>query len=164
MSRYEIRPAHESDLDAIMQIEVEAFGSTAWPIESMQTELAPSSNRRYLVAELNNSIVAYAGCSAIEKSHADVMTIAVAPPHRGQGLGERLMGHLIGFAREKQCTEMFLEVRADNAAAQNLYEKLGFLRIDLRRGYYQPEGIDAVIMKLKLNADARAAEALGDNR
>ena len=47
---------------------------------------------------------------------------------------------------------MFLEVRADNPVAQQLYESLGFVQIDLRRAYYQPEGIDAVIMRADLGA------------
>ena len=151
MKAFEIRPARQTDIDAIMAIEVAAFASTAWPIESMQSELAPSKSRHYLVAEIANQIVAYAGCSAIPKSHADVMTIAVDDTHRGLGIGEQLMNSLITIAREKSCTEMFLEVRADNQVAQSLYKKLGFVQIDLRRAYYQPEGIDAVIMKLKLS-------------
>ena len=151
MSELNIRAASEDDLDAIMQIEESSFGSTAWPVESMQSELSPGFDRHYFVAEFGEEMVGYAGCSAIPNAHADVMTIAVAQQHRGKKIGGALMQKLLEVAKANHCTEMFLEVRADNEVAQNLYRKLGFVQIDLRRGYYQPEGIDAVIMKLKLN-------------
>ena len=44
---------------------------------------------------------------------------------------------------------MLLEVRADNEAAQRLYQRRGFTEIGRRRGYYQPSGADAVVMKRK---------------
>lgn len=157
MNQVNIRAALEDDLEAIMQIEESSFGSTAWPIDSMQSELAAGFDRHYFVAEHGEQMVGYAGCSAIPNAHADVMTIAVAHEHRGKKIGEALMQKLLEVAKAKHCTEMFLEVRADNEVAQKLYRKLGFVQIDLRRAYYQPEGIDAVIMKLKLN-QAQAGE------
>jgi N6-L-threonylcarbamoyladenine synthase len=62
------------------------------------------------------------------------------------------MNRLIAVAAKRGAREMFLEVRADNPVAQQLYESLGFAQIDLRRAYYQPEGIDAVIMRADLSA------------
>ena len=44
---------------------------------------------------------------------------------------------------------MLLEVRADNETAQGLYQRRGFAEIGRRRGYYQPSGADAVVMKRK---------------
>ena len=67
----------------------------------------------------------------------------------------------------KRCTEIFLEVRVDNLRAQQLYRRRGFTEIGLRRGYYQPSGADALVMRLDLAqkrpAPARPAPA-GDAR
>ena len=46
-----------------------------------------------------------------------------------------------------------LEVRADNGAARRLYERHGFAEVSVRRRYYQPEGVDAVVMRRRLGGD-----------
>ena len=48
---------------------------------------------------------------------------------------------------------VFLEVRADNARAQQLYRRYGFVQIGIRRGYYQPSGTDALVMRKALGPD-----------
>ena len=45
---------------------------------------------------------------------------------------------------------MFLEVRADNPRAQDLYRRFGFADVGVRRGYYQPSGMDAIVMRLEV--------------
>ena len=149
---FAIRVATEADLDEIFAIEQSSFDATAWPIQMMAYELSPSPTRNYFVALDGEKIIAYAGISVVQGNHADVMTIAVEQRARGKGLGRKLMNRLISVAAKRGAREMFLEVRADNPVAQNLYRSLGFEQIDLRRGYYQPEGIDAVIMRADLTA------------
>jgi N6-L-threonylcarbamoyladenine synthase len=129
-----------------MQIEHDAFESTAWPRDSMALELAPSNDRHYFVATSDERVVGYAGINVVAGHQSNVMTIAVADSSRGSGLGRALMQKLIDVAVAQKSVEIFLEVRADNEIAQGLYRSLGFEQIDLRRGYYQPENIDAVIM------------------
>ncbi|MEY4349324.1 MAG: hypothetical protein RL719_621 [Actinomycetota bacterium] len=146
MTSAPIRPATEADLDDIMQIEHDAFESTAWPRDSMALELAPSNDRHYFVATSDERVVGYAGINVVAGHQSNVMTIAVAESSRGSGLGRALMQKLIDVAVAQKSVEIFLEVRADNEIAQALYRSLGFEQIDLRRGYYQPENIDAVIM------------------
>ena len=57
------------------------------------------------------------------------------------------MQHLIAEARDRGATELFLEVRADNPNAQALYESLGFEQLAIRPNYYQPDGVDAIVMR-----------------
>ena len=78
----------------------------------------------------------------------DIQTIAVAPRARRHGLGRALMLALIGEARNRAAREVFLEVRADNPGAQTLYRALGFEEIGVRPRYYQPDGVDAIVMRL----------------
>ena len=61
------------------------------------------------------------------------------------------MKDLLAFAAKNGATTVFLEVRDGNTPAQKLYEKLGFLPIGVRRGYYDDaEGGDAIVMKTEL--------------
>lgn len=79
---------------------------------------------------------------------AELLTIAVYPTQRGQGMGRRLMQAFLAEAARRGATSAFLEVAADNAAALALYLACGFARTGQRRGYYHgPSGaVDAVLM------------------
>jgi ribosomal-protein-alanine N-acetyltransferase len=58
------------------------------------------------------------------------------------------MNALIREARTRGAKEVFLEVRADNPGPKRLYETLGFEEIAVRVGYYQPDAVDAIVMRL----------------
>lgn len=92
-------------------------------------------------------IVGYAGLAAIDGT-GDVQTIAVAYDHWGTGLGARLLTELLTTATDFECREVLLEVRVDNTRAQRLYERFGFEPVGVRRGYYQPGNVDALVMRL----------------
>ncbi len=151
-----LRRAGVDDLDAIMVIETATFANDAWSSELMHAELA-NAHTYYLVALGDGGegpvLVAYGGLLAPRGAgQADIQTIAVVEGARGHGLGRTLMNALLSEARTRGADEVFLEVRADNPAAQHLYESLGFEQIDLRKKYYQPDGVDAIIMRLRLPA------------
>jgi N6-L-threonylcarbamoyladenine synthase len=145
-----IRRATADDLDAIMAIETSVFVTDAWSRELMQAELtAPHSF--YLVVERDGAVVAYSGLRAAPSvEDADIQTIAVAPHARRLGLGRALMHQMIAEARSRGARHVFLEVRADNPSAQQLYDSLGFERLGVRPHYYQPDDVDAVVMRLTL--------------
>ncbi len=82
---------------------------------------------------------------------ADVLTLAVDPMHWGNGTGTALLQALLDEAAKRHCAEVFLEVRADNPRARGLYELHGFTEIGVRRGYYQPAGVDAIVMRKDLD-------------
>jgi len=146
---WELRRAHADDLDAIMGIETATFNNDAWSPQNMAAELA-SRHTYYLVAE-RVGVEAYAGLYAPRGSdQADIQTIAVGESARRQGLGRVLMQALIGEARERGAREVFLDVRADNPGAQALYLSLGFEQIAERPGYYQPDNVDALVMRLRI--------------
>ncbi|MFM1953881.1 MAG: hypothetical protein RL118_72 [Actinomycetota bacterium] len=149
---WSIREAHEPDLAAIMTLEHASFGSDSWSEANMRAELT-EHHTYYLAAEIDDRLVGYAGLSKLPSSEqADIQTIAVDAQQRGTGLGRELMHRLIARAIELGATELFLEVRADKPIAQKLYRKLGFVRISVRQNYYRPDGVDAIIMRLDLNA------------
>ena len=156
--RHALRRATLDDLDAIMALETSTFASDAWSRGTMRDELA-SPHGYYLVAEgeegagdaAQHPLAGYAGLLApLGSGQADIQTIAVARDARRRGLGRTLMVALLDEARARAATEVFLEVRADNPNARALYDSLGFEQIALRPRYYQPDGVDAQIMRREL--------------
>jgi ribosomal-protein-alanine acetyltransferase len=149
---WQLRRAGVADLDAIMELETGIFGTDAWSAENMRAELA-AAHTWYLVAERlsDDGIDGYAGLSAPRGARdGDIQTIAVAEPARNQGLGRTLVQALVAEARKRGASQVFLEVRADNRGAQHLYETLGFVAIAERIGYYQPDNVDAIVMKYEI--------------
>ena len=156
MSAMEIVTATEANLEQIMQLEHECFDRDAWLEETMRFELS-ADHTRYFVLFDEGQILGYAGLSKLPgQNQADVQTVAVSSKVRGQGFGRKLMERLLTEARFLRATEIFLEVRADNLVAQNLYETLGFEHIDTRKRYYQPDDVDAWIMRARLDSGAAA--------
>ena len=151
MTAWQLRRATEDDLIGLMELERSTFVTDAWSERSMRTEVT-GEHGYYLVAfdaDAPGAIDGYAGLLAPRGAgEADIQTIAVAEHARRRGLGRVLMNALIGEARKRGARQVFLEVRADNPGAQTLYRSLGFEEIGVRPRYYQPDGVDAVVMRL----------------
>jgi [ribosomal protein S18]-alanine N-acetyltransferase len=150
--RWRLRRATADDLDAIMRLETSTFTNDAWSSASMRTELA-NTNTHYLVAVKADdadgaAIDGYAGLLAPRGAkEADIQTIAVAEGARRNGIGRELVAALLDEAVHRGASEVFLEVRADNPGAQALYRSFGFEAIGVRPRYYQPDDVDAVVMR-----------------
>ncbi len=154
-----LRQMTDADLDNVLGLELALFGEEAWSWQMLAGELGQQpASRYYLVAEDDGAVVGYAGLLAAA-GQADVLTIAVAAPHWGQGIGSRLLACLLEEAVRRGCTEVFLEVRADNARAQRLYRWWGFDDVGIRPGYYQPSGMDAIVMRRDLDGVLRPGPA-----
>ena len=133
------------DADAVLGLERELFPDP-WSYEQLLSELAyVPETRWYAVAESGERVVGYAGLRAVPPD-AEINTVAVASAEQGTGLGSRLVEAMLGEARDRGCTQVFLEVRADNVSAQGLYTRHGFEQIGTRPGYYGP-GQDALVMR-----------------
>jgi len=144
-----LRGMRTADLDELLPYEDELFGPESWSRQSYQDELADTELRHYLVAELDGKVVGSAGLLAIGET-AQILTVGVLPDARRRGIGERLVQALLAEAVRRRAAEVLLEVRIDNAAARQLYEKLGFAVIGTRRGYYDQGRVDAVVMRRAL--------------
>jgi [ribosomal protein S18]-alanine N-acetyltransferase len=147
-SAVRLRPMRRGDRSAILALERKLFPDDAWTPEMFAAEFAqPASRRLYLVAEEGHALIGYAGMMFTGGPQADVLTLAVDPAHWGQGTGTALLGALVDEAGRRGHTEVMLEVRQDNPRARGLYLRHGFEEIGIRRGYYQPSGVDAVVMR-----------------
>ena len=148
-----LRPMRWWDIAAAAAIEREVFPADPWSEAGFWSELAGvPQTRTYLVAEDGTGIVGYAGLAAVAHE-GDLQTLAVRADHQGRGLGGRLLDALLAEARRRDCSQVLLEVAAENSGAQVLYAGRGFERISVRRSYYGP-GHDAVVMRLRLRAPA----------
>ena len=132
------------DIPAVMTIEESVFPDTAWTAAQFWSELA-YDDRTYLVVEESERVVAYGGVM-VRPPTADIQTIAVHPDRRGRGIARDLFTRLLATADGRGCSEVLLEVSADNAAAIALYASEGFEVIARRSSYYGP-GLDALIMR-----------------
>ena len=144
-----LRPMTLGDLPSVMVLEDELFAPDTWSEAMYRDELSRPDTRHYLVAEDDGDgspvVIGYAGLIAYD-DEAHVATLGVAGERQGEGLGARLLDALLAEA-DQRAPVVLLEVRAQNAVALGLYRRRGFVEIGRRRGYYQPSGEDALVMK-----------------
>ena len=81
---------------------------------------------------------------------AEILVFVVSPPWQGQGIGTRLLHHVID---EGKYEALFLEVSAKNRKAQDFYKKHGFSKVGGRENYYLIDGEpqDAWAFRLSLS-------------
>lgn len=145
------------DIDALLALEHDLFPEDAWSPGMFWSELADPGTRHYVVAEdASGDLAGYAGLACVAGEAADVQTIGVRRDQWGGGLGAALLADLLAEARRRGCRHVLLEVRVDNTRAQRLYERFGFEPLGVRRGYYQPADVDALVMRRDLAADVPA--------
>ncbi len=147
------RPLRWQDLGAVAALEGQVHPDDAWSEATWWAELAERPRRDYVVrVDERDRLVGYAGLDLAGET-ADVMTIAVDPLLHGQGHGAALLRHLHARARTAGCGAVLLEVREDNTGARALYDRHGYTLVHRRRGYYQPGGVDALVLRRDLTHD-----------
>ena len=127
-----IERMNESHVTAVAALERLCF-SDPWSENSIASELK-NSLALWLVAVEDDAVCGYIGSQSV-MGESDMMNVAVHPDHRRKGVGEELVLALCD-ALSKENTSLTLEVRASNAPAISLYEKLGFTQVGLRKNYY----------------------------
>ena len=140
---YIIRRMTEDDVDGVAAVEAATF-PTPWSRDAFASEMRNVA-ARYLVAEKDGRIIGYAGAWIIlDESH--ITNIAVLKDERGQGIGRALTHGLMQYLSNLGAAYATLEVRKSNEVAQNLYKSLGFIKLGVRKRYYEDNGEDALIM------------------
>lgn len=134
----------------LAEIHAQAFDADArWSAKDF-CEISELQHRTVLAdADLARSVLVL----QLAADEAEILTLAVVPAARGQGLATKLMSCGIGIARKRGVQRLFLEVAMDNAAALALYQRLGFGEAGRRKSYYRRgagKRVDAVVMSLYL--------------
>jgi [ribosomal protein S18]-alanine N-acetyltransferase len=141
-----VREMTLGDLSAVLELEHLLFTDDAWSEDTYRAELGDQGGtRHYVVVEEGDILAGWAGLAAAG-GQGDVLTIGVRPEMQGRGLGATLLMALLDEAVARGCGEVFLDVRADNDRARRLYERFGFTPVGVRKRYYQPSGVDAIVM------------------
>ena len=140
-----IKPMEKSDLDSVVSIEEKAYGEHHWSKESFMSELSNDIAKYFSAFNEKGELIAYAGCwQILEEAH--ITTVAVLPEYRGKSLGEALLVTLLQQCYRDMIKYITLEVRVSNTPAISLYKKYGFKSLGVRKGYYQDNNEDALIM------------------
>ena len=144
-----ISPIIDSDFSRLFEIEQQAH-LVPWS----KGTLLNNQGEHYLNLKLSieNQIVAFAICQKV-LDEATLFNIAVAPEFQGKGYGKRLLESLIQQLQQQNVLTLWLEVRESNQTARQLYDKLGFNEVTLRKNYYPTstgERENAIVMALYL--------------
>jgi [ribosomal protein S18]-alanine N-acetyltransferase len=152
-------PMTSDDLPAVMEMENVSFPSP-WSIDTYRREIVTRNGSYWVVRPTMEKsanegetgpdvprLLAYAGMWLLGDD-AHITTIATHPAWRQRHIGEWLLIQMAGVARSHGIGALTLEVRIHNRPALALYEKLGFVAVGLRRGYYQDTGEDARLLTL----------------
>ena len=132
------------DVPQVHEIELKTF-HTPWSYQSFVDEMTTNKCARYIVAEEDGKVLGYAGAWMIfDEGH--ITNIAVDESVRGKGIGAGVTKALMQYAANLGVQYMTLEVRRSNEVAQKLYQKLGFIKLGVRKKYYEDNGEDAFLM------------------
>ena len=136
------------DIPVLASYEKLLFPYSPWGTSQFKEEFAGIPTTRFMsVAEDGNAIVGYCGVFLPAPGvEADVLTVAVLPEYRRQGIAQEFMRQIEAWALERKASAMMLEVELSNIAAIKLYESLGYMKISVRMDYYGP-GKDANVMR-----------------
>ena len=141
-----IRAWEEKDIPALAEIENKSFADP-WT-EGMLKDCLRYPIYHTFLAEEGGQVCGYC-CLILLFEDAELANIAVAPSHRGQGVGKMLMEKMHDYAKTFGAERMLLEVRVSNQSAIGLYEKYGYEKYGLRENYYA-DGEDAYLMQKSL--------------
>ncbi len=152
-----IRSMIESDLDAVMALELGTNSAPHWNREqyliAIEGDSGSALRRLALVLEAGSEVAGFAVVRLLttaDGGEAELESIVVAPRWRRRGLGASLLAELVSRVRAQGARRLDLEVRVSNVAAIHLYDRAGFRETGRRRGYYHDPEEDAVLMSVIL--------------
>jgi ribosomal-protein-alanine N-acetyltransferase len=142
-----IRKMTIEDIEQVIAIDRVSF-SLPWPERSFRFDLTDNPASRCWVAEIDGKVVGMiVAWLIVDEVH--VATIATHPDFRRRGVAKKLLAHTLQYLKEEGAQSSFLEVRASNFAAQEMYRKFGYEESGVRPRYYKDNDEDALLMTLE---------------
>jgi ribosomal-protein-alanine N-acetyltransferase len=136
------------DIPAILELEADTL--SAWSREHLEDELQQQTGFQFVVRNEAAEMIQAVLCGRIMTDEAEILKLSVAEKARKKGMGYHLLDFVLNYCSAKGVKKCFLELRASNTAARNLYEKRGFFRVASRKDYYEEPVEDAIVMQLEL--------------
>lgn len=144
-----------ADLDAVLSIERTAY-TVPWTRGNFIDSLASGYLAQCLFDDDGSLLGYFLAMTGAGEMH--LLNLTVSPAHQGRGHGSHLLAHLITRCREAGMMQLWLEVRASNARARELYRRHGMVEVSRRKAYYPAPAAgpasareDAIVMSLLLN-------------
>ena len=159
---YTIVPMTSRHLDQVAELERICF-SDPWSRQMLSEHLENECGATLVAEGADGTVLGYAGVLVI-LDEGYITNIAVRPAYRRQGVATELLEVFQRFAEGNHLTFLTLEVRAGNAGAQALYEKLGYEEVGRRRNYYEHPREDAVLMTKYFAGEEAASEDAAAHR
>ena len=145
ISKIYIKKMSVDDIKSVIQIEKEAYGNHHWSKSAFYDEMSNNLAKYYAAKTESGELVGYAGTwHIIDEGH--ITTIAVKKDFKRKHIGEALIVKILEDCYKEGIKYLTLEVRVSNEAAIGLYTKYGFNSLGTRKGYYQDNNEDALIM------------------
>lgn len=145
ITEIKICPMQKKEVNEVLKIEEQAYGEHHWSKDSFYGELSNDLAHYYSAFDLDDNLIGYAGCwQVLDETH--ITTIAVKPEFKRKKIGEALLNRILEDCYKNEIKYITLEVRVSNIPAISLYEKYGFKSLGSRKGYYQNNNEDALIM------------------
>jgi ribosomal-protein-alanine N-acetyltransferase len=156
---FTLRPMVADDLGAALALAASCPEAPQWPASSYAAYLDPALHppllRAAFIAHSGPQLKGFAAATLLLdglENRCDLDTLAVHPTARRQGIGAALVQGVLAWASRHGAARLTLEVRAANASALRLYERLGFHRQGLRPRYYAHPQDDAVLLALPVTS------------
>ncbi len=140
----------------ILEIEKRSF-ITPWNLIHFLDELMNPSSHIWGIFQ-DEKIIGYI-CFWLVADEIHILNLAIHPDMRRKGMAKLLLDKLIDWAINKDIASIWLEVRPSNKPAISLYEKFGFKKVGIRKGYYTDTKEDAILMELKLREVRHASKS-----
>ena len=140
-----IKKMEKTDVDGVAKLEALSYGEHHWSKDSFYNELENNLALYYCAWDENGGLLGYGGCWHIfEEAH--ITTLSVHPEARRKKVAQAILMRIFDDCYAGMIKYVTLEVRESNIAAISLYEKNGFKSIGTRKGYYQDNNENALIM------------------
>ncbi len=144
-----LEPFSEALLDEVLRVENSAYAHP-WTRGNFADSL--KSGYQLLALMGGHTLIGYyVAMEGVEEVH--LLNITVAPEFQGQGYGVLMLDALAVWARSRHARWLWLEVRASNTRAMQVYQRYGYARVGERKNYYPADHGQrehAVVMSLKL--------------
>lgn len=140
-----------SDAERAAELEQRVF-SMPWSSQGFCDALKQEQNIFLTAKTEDGTFAGYCGLY-VAGNEGEITNVAVAPSMRRRGIAQMLLQELFAQAKKQKITQIFLEVRSSNQAAQQLYLKAGFQSCGIRKRFYQKPTEDAVVMTALLEED-----------
>jgi len=150
-----IAAMQSEDIPAVLALERNTL--SAWSQGHLEEELQQPAGIQLVARTGANQRITAVLCGRIMGNEAEILKLSVAPDARRQGIGSKLLDAFLNYCGEKGVKNCFLELRASNTPARNLYEKGGFLPVGSRKNYYDAPRENALLMQLTLQGQAKTS-------